>query len=175
MIGSAEKVRISQLQVANDKVQDRLVLRIATQSNEEIRVFLTRRFLRELWPHLTAMLSGHLAARPLPPNAPTTTPEPPATFEQPFRDDNPRYPLGSTPLLASEATLEAVGEGQGRLVLREGRERSFNLNLNAELLQALCAMLRASSEQAGWDMSLDYHQAPGSLETFSAPTKILLH
>ena len=167
-------MQISQLQVANDKAQDRLVLRIATKSNEEIRVYFTRRFLRELWPHLTAMLSGHLAARPRIAEAAATS-EQPATFEQPFREDNPRYPLGSTPLLASEATLEAVGDGQARLILREGRERSFNLNLNAELLQALCAMLRASSEQAKWDIALDYQQAPSTLETMTTPDKILLH
>jgi hypothetical protein len=50
-------------------VQDRLVLRIGTGADEEIRVFFTRRFLRELCPHLTAMLAGHPDARPLPATA----------------------------------------------------------------------------------------------------------
>lgn len=167
-------MQVTQLQVANDSLQDRLVLRIATQSNEEIRVFFTRRFLRELWPHLTTMLSGHLAARPQLAEA-IAKPEQPAMFEQPFRENNPRYPLGSAPLLASEASLEAAGDGQARLILREGRERSFNLNLNAELLRALCAMLRAASEQAKWDIALDYQPAPGALETVKAPANILLH
>ncbi len=168
-------MQVTQLQVANDSVQDRLVLRIATQSNEEIRVFFTRRFLRELWPHLTAMLSGHLSVRPQSSGTPAIKSGKPATFEQAFREENPSYPLGSKPLLASEATLEAAGEGQARLILREGRERSFNLNLNAELLQALCAMLRAASEQAQWEMALEYQQTPVSLATISTPNKILLH
>ena len=60
----AGQMQITQLQVANDSVQDRLILRIATQANEEIRVFITRRFLRELWPHLATMLSGHLSQSP---------------------------------------------------------------------------------------------------------------
>ena len=125
----AGQKQITQLQVANDSVQDRLILRIATQANEEIRVFITRRFLRELWPHLATMLSGHLAQRPtVIIEADSASPQPPS-FEKPFRDDNPSYPLGSTPLLASEATLEAAGDGLARLVLREGRERSFNFNL----------------------------------------------
>ena len=59
-------MQIRQIQVAGDALQDRLVLRIGTGADEEIRVFFTRRFLRELWPHLTAMLAGHLDARPLP-------------------------------------------------------------------------------------------------------------
>lgn len=150
-------MQIRQIQVANDSVQDRLVLRIGTQGNEEIRIFVTRRFLRELWLHLTAMLAGHLGTRPLlKPAAEAEAETPAATFSEPFRDENCTYPLGANPLLASEATLEPAGDGLCRLLVREGGERSFNLNLNADLLQALCSMLRAASEQANWSLQLDY-------------------
>lgn len=165
-------MQIRQIQVANDSVQDRLVLRIATQANEEIRVFFTRRFLSELWPHLVAMLLDHLATQPIFGNdAPAeASKSEPASFDKPFANDNPFFPLGSTPLLASEATLEATGPGLCRLLLREGRERSFNMNLNAELLQALCSMLRAASEQANWGLGLEYGkpvpQAGNSGKTF---------
>lgn len=165
-------MQIRQLQVARDAVQDRLTLRIATQANEEIRVWFTRRFLRELWPYMTAMLSGHLAARP---QAAVADAEPAApSFEQPFRDDNPLYPLGANPLLASEATLQAAGDGVATLTLREGRERSVNLSLTADLLQALCAMLRASAEQSGWDLALDYVAAsPDALPAGGSKPSIL--
>lgn len=147
-------MQIHQIQVASDSIQDRLLLRIATQANEEFRIFITRRFLRELWPHLAAMLAGHLHQQPA--IAPSADAPLPADFSQPFATDNPLYPLGATPLLASEATLDASGEGNARLTLREARERHLMLNLNGELLQALCAMLRAASEQAGWNLTLDY-------------------
>lgn len=167
-------MQIRQIQVANDSLQDRLVLRIATQANEEIRVFFTRRFLKELWPHLIAMLLDHLAVQPTlsTDEAIETNPEEAASFEKPFTNDDPIYPLGSMPLLASEATLEAAGPGLARLLLREARERSFNMNLNAELLQALCAMLRAASDQAGWELGLDYGK-PAPLP--SASGKSFLH
>ncbi|MDD2743308.1 MAG: hypothetical protein PHV02_13630 [Rhodocyclaceae bacterium] len=168
-------MQISQLQVANDSIQDRLVLRIATQSNEEIRVYITRRFLRELWPYLATMLSGHLASQPSFPNAGHAGSENPTTFDQPFREKNPIFPLGSNPLLASEATLESAGEGQARLILREGRERNCNLNLNAELLQALCAMLRAASEQANWNIALDYKVTRSPMMSNTTAGKRLLH
>lgn len=150
---------LRQIQVANDSIQDRLVLRVGTQANEEFRIYITRRFLREIWPHLTAMLNGHFGTSVE--QAPLAAAQPsgePANFDQPFRAENPTYPLGSTPLLASEATMEAIAEGEARLILRESRERSFTLKLHAELLQALCAMLRAASEQANWDLALDYGQ-----------------
>lgn len=161
---------VRQLQVANDSVQDRLILRIATDSNEEIRIFLTRRFLREVWPHLSRMLGSQLAhATTASAGAPDHEP---ASFEQPFKEDNPTYPLGSTPLLASEVTFEGTGNDLTRLILREGRERSFSLNLTGELLQALCSMLRAASEQAKWDLALNYESASVIATT---PGKSLLH
>lgn len=166
---------VRQIQVAVDAMEDRLVLRIGTAADEEIRVFFTRRFLCELWPHLTAMLAGHLGTRPLPPSAAEAADgmaAPSATFTEPFRAENPSFPLGSNPLLASEATLETAGEGLCRLILREARERSFTLKLNAELLQALCAMLRAAAEQAAWNLPLDYTlTATGTAQ----PGKQLLH
>ena len=163
---------LRQLQVGNDSIQDRLVLRVGTEANEEFRIYFTRRFLREIWPHLTAMLNGHLASGATQAALSHAQANGEATsFEQPFREENPTYPLGATPLLASEATLEATAAGQARLILREGRERSFTLKLNAELLQALCAMLRAACAQAKWDLVLDYGQpaplaSPGGQAAF---------
>jgi len=172
-------MQIRQIQVACDAVHDRLTLHVSTQANEEYRVWITRRFLRKLWPHLLAMLTKHLAARPQASaeKADAGTIMPPR-FDQPFKVDNPLYPLGSSPLLASEANLRAAGDGLARLVLREGRERSFTLNLDAELMQAMCAMLRKSAEQLAWDLALDYVAVtPGEAPTLPTDDKkpSLLH
>lgn len=156
-------MQIRQLQVVQDTVQDRLMLRVATQGNEELRVWFTRRFLREIWPHLATMLATHLKP-PAQPAGKADNPAQQPSFEQPFRDDNVTYPLGATPLLASESRLSATTEGSAQLTLKEGRERSFNLNLNGELLQALCAMLRVSAQKAGWDLPLEYG-TPAAVDT----------
>lgn len=161
---------VRQLQVASDSVQDRLILRIATDSNEEIRIFLTRRFLREIWPHLSRLLASQLAKATAP--ADSDAEYEAASFEQPFKEDNPTYPLGATPLLASEMTFEGSADDFTRLILREGRERSFSLALTGELLQALCSMLRAASEQAKWDLGLNYESSSAVATT---PGKSLLH
>lgn len=164
---------VRQIQVANDSVQDRLILRIGTSANEEIRVFFTRRFLRDIWPHLCEMLAGHLATTPFVPSESAEEPSSEITsFEHAFQDDNPTYPLGAKPLLATEAILEASGSGSASLTLREARERSFKLSLNAELLQALCAMLRSANEHAGWDLPLDYIP-PAAIDQI--PANSLLH
>lgn len=171
-------MQLRQIQVTHDVVQDRLVLRVATQADEEFRIFLTRRFLRELWPHLCAMLAGHLkSAAPAPAQSAATGTA--TSFDQPFRDDNATYPLGLQPLLASEAKLEPAGDGCANLLFREGRERRCNIVVNADLMQALCAMLRACSEKAGWNLGLDYG-GPAAGNAAAAPTpapgaKTLLH
>lgn len=154
-------MQIRQLQVACDHLQDRLLLRIATQADEEVRIWLTRRFLRDLWPHLAGLLGQQPA--PLAPLAAATdalpAEAPPIeapSFEQAFRDDKATYPLGATPLLTSEIKFDTMSDGSFNLTFREGRERSFLLPLTPDLLQMLCAMLRAGAEQAQWNLALDY-------------------
>ncbi|MBS1191971.1 MAG: hypothetical protein H6R10_3763 [Rhodocyclaceae bacterium] len=162
-------MQIKQLQVVFEILQDRLLLRVSTTTQEEVRVFITRRFLRELWPALTRMLFGHLAAQATEGGGKSG-----ATFEQPYQNENPTLPLGSAPLLPAEAFMEPAGEGLCKLTIRELKERSFTLDLNAQLLHALCSMLRATSQTAGWDLNLDY----GTPAAASGPTlsaKNLLH
>lgn len=165
-------MQISQIQASADAIQDRLLLRIATSTREEIRVFVTRRFLKEMWPHLVAMLFDHLGG-----NAPTAGAGngEPGSFSEPYRNDNPTLPLGATPLLPGEAKLEAAGPGQCKLTFREPKERSFTLALNADLLQALCAMLRAAAEQAQWDLDLAYGTPTPVAAEVATPGKKLLH
>lgn len=148
---------IRQLQIAHDAVQDRLLLRVATQADEEFRVWLTRRLLRELWPHLSRLTSH--PPQPLPPSDRGETTRSPAAaphFEEPFRDDKATYPLGSSPLLTSEVKMDTHPDGTVHMTFREGRERSFELTLTADLLHAFLSMLRATTDQAQWDLALDY-------------------
>lgn len=167
-------MQIKQIQATADPVQDRLLLRIATASNEEVRVHVTRRFLRELWPGLTAMLAGHLGHPLLATTAPPSTGAP-GTFAQPYAASDPTLPLGAAPLLPGEAKLEPAGDGRCQLTFREPKERSFTLTLDADLLQALCAMLRAAADQARWDLELPYG-SPAPAGTAAVPKgRQLLH
>lgn len=157
-------MQIRQVQIAHDALQDRLVLRVATQADEEFRVWLTRRFLRELWPHLATLLTHASNSAPL--VAGVDAIQAPPSFEQAFQDDKATYPLGSNPLLTSEIKVDTLADGSFHLTFREGRERSFDLGLTPDLLQALCAMLRAAAEQAQWGLDLTYasaDQAPAAI------------
>lgn len=163
-------MQVRQLQIAHDALQDRLVLRVATQADEEFRVWLTRRFLRDLWPHLAKLLTHARNSAPLAADV-AAIPAPPS-FEQPFQDDKATYPLGSNPLLTSEIKVDTLADGGYHLTFREGRERSFELGLTPDLLQAFCAMLRAAAEQAQWNLSLDYAPAEPSPGATGRPSRL---
>ena len=155
---------IHQLQVSFDAIQDRLVLRVSTTASEEIRAHLTRRFVREIWPHLTRVLSGHLggtAPRGEGPAADQTR-KSDGTFSEPFKDDKLTRPLGSTPLLVAECQIEAPAAGRCRLTLREPRERSLVLELDRSLMEIFCSMLRAAATAADWGLSLEYDAQPAT-------------
>lgn len=153
-------MQIRQLQVACDQLQDRLLLRISTQEDEEYRIWLTRRFLRELWPHLSRLAGNQAVATPIVGELPA---DDVANFEQPFSEENATFPLGSTPLLSSELKVDTLSDGTFNLSFREGRERSFQLAMNVELLQTLCAMLRAGADHAQWNLALDDTPVPVSV------------
>ncbi len=157
-------MQIRQLQIACDQVQDRLLLRISTENSEEYRIWLTRRFLRELWPHLSRLAENQVSTTAQVADLPA---DDAASFDQSFTEETATYPLGSTPLLSSEVKCETLGDGTFNLTFREGRERSFQLGLNAELLQTLCAMLHAGAEHAQWNLVLD----DPSAATSATPSK----
>src|SRR5574343_1953990 len=106
-------MQVRQLQIAHDALKDRLVLRVETHADEEFRVWLTRRFLRELWPHLAKLLAHSNSPAPLPADV-EAIPAPPS-FEQAFQDDKAPYPLGSNPLLTSEIKVDTLSDGDYRM------------------------------------------------------------
>ena len=114
--------------------------------------------------HLAGLIGQQGAPQPV---VGETPPAEAASFEQPFADENATYPLGSTPLLTNEVKFDTLSDGTYNLTFREGRERSFQLGLPPDLLQALCAMLRAGAEHAQWNLALDYTPAT----TISAVSK----
>ncbi len=167
-------MKISQLQVAFDPLTDRLMLRIASQAQEEFRIALTRRMVKAVWPHLQRILETHLAA-PAPADAtaaPSETPapaneapEPPAqsktgadaagVFSEPFEDSKLTLPLGAEPVLAMESRLQPRKGGICRVMLGELRARQIIFDCDRELMQALCSMIRATVDKAQWNLDLD--------------------
>jgi hypothetical protein len=147
-------MHIQQLQISFDAREDRLLLRIATEEREEIRVALTRRLVKVLWPHLMRMLDGHLGA--VESDHVATAPSPAAgRFDAVYDEDKLSHPLGIEPVLAMESRLQAIDGPACRITLGEIRARKVSFECDRDLLLALCTMIRATVNKAEWDLDLD--------------------
>lgn len=158
---------ISQLQIVYDPEQDRLMLRVNTQSQDEFRFWLTRRYTQLLHQALKTQVDSD-------PDVQTqVTPEAQQAiqsfkreeaksqgdFKQEFKEST-SFPLGVEPLLAYKLSYK---NEQGKLQLgiepKEGQgiKLALDMSLNLNITQ----LLRAGSEKAGWGLSFDDgHEIP---------------
>lgn len=157
-------MQIQQLQVSYDAREDRLVLRIATSAREEILVALTRRLVKALWPYLQKMLATHLKGDATPEpivvgediDGEPLTPELDAgSFSEPYDEADLSHPLGPEPVLAMESRLKPLDDAVCRITLGETRARTVSFDCDRDLMQALCAMIRATVAKAEWNLDLD--------------------
>jgi len=157
-------MQIQQLQVSFDAREDRLLLRLSTAERDEILVALTRRLVKALWPYLQKMLNGHLggaeAPKPIvpaaqPSNARAAQDLGVGSFTERYQDDDLSHPLGVDPVLAMESRLQPIDGPACRISLGEIKGRKVSFDCDKDLMQALCAMIRATVDKADWDLNLD--------------------
>lgn len=156
---------IHQIQVAFVPAEDRLLLRFSTREGEEYRIWLTRRFLRLLWPRLLDAVSGEFAAMAagsadarrslmaLQQKEVLAA----ANFTTPFqhaRPAEPVFPLGEQPLLAAKARLASVAPGKTRLHFLPLQGEGVDMVLDRETAHSLVKLLSDACGKTDWDMAL---------------------
>ncbi len=162
---SAQKtdVGIQQLNLSYIAEQDRLLLRVGLSDNSELMVWLSYRITRMIWQLLN--LEAHL------PSANSIQADtPPSQAVQQFQQEvqtaealqkmdfqSPYTPrqevVNEQPMLVTNVLLHSQeGKPQGlEMPCLEGI--SVRMNLNAELILALCNMLQLSCKEAAWDLT----------------------
>jgi hypothetical protein len=156
-------VGIQQLNLSYIADQDRLLLRVGLSDNSELMVWLTYRITRMIWQLLN--LEAHL------PSASSIQADtPPSQAVQQFQQEvqtaealqkmdfkSPYTPrqevVNDQPMLVTNVLLHNQdGKPQGiEMPCLEGI--SVRMNLNAELILALCNMLQLSCKEAVWDLT----------------------
>lgn len=139
---------IAQFNIQFDALEDRLQLRVLSTNDEEIRLWLTRRYVRLLLKALDdkfgASQSGSEQARS---NA--------EQFSDPYMGTNEtQLPLGDAPQLVSRIALQDKDEGNVTLLLGQEIEggMQIELGLNRQLVASLQAMLIEAASTAEWDL-----------------------
>ena len=182
---------IHQLQVAFDAVQDRLLFRLTTTAQEEFRIFLTRRFVRALWPMLVKAIESKIAVK-----APAAEARREVLafehekavretdFKTPFREpaaEAPRqFPLGAAPYLAVKGNVRLEG-GAYKLALNPAEGQGIEIGLDDRLMHSLCRLIEQAACSAEWDLPYFAPPAPavppgeaaGSVQAKIPPKRVL--
>lgn len=156
-------MRLHQLKLDFIPEQDRLLLRVSTDNQLEVRLWLTRRALRLLWPRLVQMV------RASPEVALQSNPEArdalvgmqheralsQANFAQPFEDVPREMPLGAKPILVARIQTDNDGDGNKVLGLLPQEGQGIRLTLDNALLHSLCKLLQTAVAKSDWDIVLE--------------------
>ncbi|GMQ97337.1 MAG: hypothetical protein BMS9Abin15_1049 [Gammaproteobacteria bacterium] len=160
--------QISQLQMRHIPVQDRILLRMNTQGGEEFLVWLTRRYVKLMWPilmHLVENMSElhtHMLEDPQAKKAIMEFQQEKAMsqakFGVPFQEAQ-SHPLGKEPMLASKITIKKGPHDAPVLCMHPEQGQGFELALNPTLLHSFCKLLADSVAKAEWGLDVSLQVA----------------
>ena len=156
-------MRLHQLKLDFIPEQDRLLLRVSTDNQLEVRLWLTRRALRLLWPLLLQMVRASpevaLQSSPQARDALVSMQHERALRQANFADafeETPRgMPLGAEPILVARIRSSRDEQGNQVLALLPQQGQGIHLTLDNTLLHSLCKLLQNAVTQSDWDIVLE--------------------
>ena len=172
---------IHQIQIRHDPVEDRLLLRLATTDNTEVRFWMTRRYTRLLWKLIVGMLESDRAVRQQ--VDPATRREVldiqhegyarEADYTQQFAEPSaeaPRnLPLGAAPVLLGKAAAKKRDDGMQILSLQPMSGQGVDITMDARLLHVFSRLLQEQVAKTEWDLNLALHEGEPQAEPATAP------
>jgi hypothetical protein len=161
-------MRLHQLKIDFEAEQDRLLMLVSTSDQVEVRLWLTRRFVKLLWPLLVK-----LAEEVSPRIRTQVNPEARkallgleheqavsrADFAKPYEAQSRATPLGESPLLLARVQTGHNRKGQPVVALHPAEGQGVTLTFDSVLLHSVCRLLQAAVKKSDWDIDL---KLPGS-------------
>lgn len=156
-------MRLNQIKIEFVPEQDRLLMRLATDSGAEVLLWLTRRCVKRLWPLLMGMAqtSPEIALQP---NAEARRALlgfqheralRAADFSKPYQTMARERPLGENPLLVSRIQPRRDQQGRHVLGLLPTVGQGVHLTLDENLLHGLVKLIQSAAARADWDLELE--------------------
>lgn len=157
---------IYQLQASYQAQQDRILLRMNTRSNEEFRLWLTRRMVKNFFPHLVRISAqqGSNPAQLISHDSSDSTALAAfkkqeslakADFRTPYSAEMLSQPIGNEPLLATKMHMTQLDRQKLRLGFEEDssggdKPRAFEVTLGPSVVHSLLHMLEMVLKSADW-------------------------
>src|SRR4051794_26252457 len=156
-------MKLHQLKIEYDAEQDRLLMLVAAAEGVELRLALTRRFVKLLWPLLV-----NLAEEASPRIRTQANPEArkallglehehavsKADFSKPYDAASHATPLAEKPLLLARIQTGHDRNGQPVVATPPSDGEGLALTFASVLLHSLCRLLQAAVKKSDWDMEL---------------------
>jgi hypothetical protein len=156
-------MRLHQIKIDYQAEEDRLLMLVSTSEGVEVRLWLTRRFVKLLWPLLVK-----LAEDASPRIRTQANPEARkallgleheqavsrANFAKPYEAQARATPLGESPLLLARIQTGHDRKGQPVVALHPAEGQGVTLTFDSVLLHSVCRLLQAAVKKSDWDVEL---------------------
>jgi len=156
-------MRLHQIKIDYQAEEDRLLMLVSTSEGVEVRLWLTRRFVKLLWPLLVK-----LAEDASPRIRTQANPEARkallgleheqavsrANFAKPYEAQSRATPLGEAPLLLARIQTGHDRKGQPVVALHPAEGQGVTLTFDSVLLHSVCRLLQAAVKKSDWDVEL---------------------
>ena len=161
-------MKLRQLKIDFSPEGDRLLMQLSTSEGAEMRLWLTRRFVKLLWPLLVQLAEDaspriKTQANPEARKALLSLEHEQAVaradFSKPFDAEPVAMPLGAEPLLLARIQTGRDANGLPVLALHPADGQGLTLSFDAVLLHSVCRLLQAAVKKTDWDIEL---KLPGS-------------
>jgi hypothetical protein len=173
-------MRLHQLKVEYVGTEDRLLVRLSTNSNEEVELWLTRLAVTRLWPVLLSMVQAK------PEIVVQSNPEArralvgfehqkavaKADFSKPYEPAERARPLGPAPLLVGRIEPRRDNEGRQVLGLLPPQGQGVFITFDDHLLHGFMRLLQNAVVRADWGFKLAIPGAEVALVEEGAPKTI---
>jgi len=173
--------QINQIQLSFVPIQDRLMLRINTLDSAGFQFWLTRRYVKLLWPILMNMLTKdeqiavqqteqakkemlsfkhQEAAQKM-------------DYTKNFKDTTEINPLGDEPVLLAKISVKTGDDGTQILCMHPEHGQGIELALDQTLLHSICKLLEDTVAKSDWD--IDLARSLSTSSAMDAPESAVTH
>lgn len=161
--------RLHQIQIRFVPKEDRILLRIKTTDRSEFRFWLTRRYVKLLWPVVLKMLEADQRVQ-LQPHSEGKSAVlsfqhekaiKQSDFSTKYNEDAAVLPLGDAPVVLAKIQVKKGDQNGNLLCMHPESGKGIELAMNETLLHSFSKLLTDAVRVSEWDMELKLPTDPG--------------
>ena len=171
---------INQIQMSFSPTEDRILLRMNTMDSTSFQFWLTRRYVKLLWPVLLTMLTKD---EQITSQQSDQAKQEVLSFQhqeaaqnmdysKEYQAETQQQPLGTEAILLGKIAANQREDGTQILSMHPENGQGIELALNQILLHSICKLLQDTVAKTDWDIDLSRSLIPAS-STFDIKSKAI--